>query len=250
MDVDLYPIVDILKEKSMKKMIVDYKEKIRMKNKLSFVNETQFRTTYQNKTIEEKLMETLKDTVVASNNTNIIQYLGEKEEISKFLVDKLHETDSQSQMRLNRVCQRVYVNNSLYELRRVIMNKKVQAKHNKEVVSYFDCIDEMKDELANRQNILKKYAVVRELNKQEIFEDRIKEINKHWSKLNVQRFYHKEKKKRTFSTDYKFDNILEASSNIRMLSPQKLDKKSNFNNFMSFKDKGSKSNLRVELNTN
>jgi len=251
MDVDLYPIVDILKEETMKKMIVDYKEKIRMKNKLSFVNETQFRTTYQQKTIEEKLMETLKDTVVASNNTNIIQYLGEKEEISKFLVDKLHETDSQSQMRLNRVCQRVYVNNSLYELRKVIMNKKVQAKHNEEVVSYFDCIDEMKDELANRENILKKYAVVREFNKQEIFEDRIKEINKHWSKLNVQRFYHNEKKKCAGTAYNKFlNNNQEAPSTIRMLSPEKSDKKSLFNNFMSFKDKRSKSNLQNELNNN
>jgi len=244
--IELYKVSDILKEQSIQKMLQDFRKEERVKQKFTVIRETQFRTPYEKQSEEEKIVSVLNDSIIASNNTNIIQYLSEKDHISKELINKIHGTDSQSQTRLNRICQRIFRNNTLDEVRKSIADNKIQARHNKVKIKYRASIQEMKEELSEGKEILEKYANRKELNKQEIFKEEFKSVKKDWEKYKVERLYHH--KKQSSMSDFKTgfgksklmsSTLFDSFNNLNSISASKITEKPN---------KASGVNLFQELN--
>ena len=110
--------------------------------------------------------------------------------MSTILLEKIHKSKEEDQRRMNKVCQKTIKQDQLEQIHNNILNNKLIALHNKEKIDYFNGIKQMAQEVGISKDIIQSRNR-KNLNKEEIFEQRMHSIHNNWDKFNVNRFYHK-----------------------------------------------------------
>lgn len=202
----LFSFRDILNDDTY----VNLKKKLtkdrKVKDRLSRVDETKFRSTFGEKSEIENLDNMLSRNI-NPDRINLINYINKKNDLSDVLIKKLVEYSEDKINKANKICQIVFHNEERSHLFKERINERIQAKQNREKTEYKTTIEDMGNEIKSQSNILRDYE--HNVNKRERFRDIHNEmVNKFWRKYKVQRFDKKSSSmNKTQSTMDEFNNI-------------------------------------------
>lgn len=178
-----FPIKDILTDTSYKNLKSNLiKEKI-LKDKNARIDDTKFRTIYENKNYIEKLEQKLAREI-NPDRINLIKYLNEKKNISEVLINKLYQYDEEKINRVNKICQIVFHDEERSKMYQGLLNERLIVMKNKKKVDYKNSIETMGREMKGIASILKGYE--KTVNNKERYRDIHNDIVKnYWRKYNV-----------------------------------------------------------------
>ena len=200
--IEVLPLKDVIKSETLKKLFHETKEKEILKNKNTTVTERDFRTPFEGTDIVAKIKKKIEDTKIVSSNIKLIEYIYNKDHISKILLEKIHSINEEEQWRLNKICQKSFNNNYQEMMHNNILSNKLKAKINQEKIDYSAGIKQMEGEVLTSKDILQTRDI-RRLNKEDIFDKKIKLVHKIWDKYNCNRFYHRKSQNISSSTTLK-----------------------------------------------
>jgi hypothetical protein len=157
----------------------------RLRDKLSKVDEKNFRSLYVSKTklniLDEKL-----NHEVNFDKMNLIKYLNQKERISEKLVDKIKTADETKESKINKICQIVFQKDEDYNNFNQTLKHNIQNSKNKEKVEYKAELNRMGNCLKTFTSVFNRYP--RPENSREKFKDKHIDIEKNfWKKYHVNR---------------------------------------------------------------
>ncbi len=165
-----------------KRLIFDKK----IKDKLSRIDETKFRSVYGEKNCIEKLDEML-SSEINSDRINLINYLNKKKDISDVLVKRLSEYSEDKINKVNKICQIVFFNEERSQIFKERINDRIAAKKKRENTEYKTTIEDLGDNIKNIGDILKCYESNKD--KKGKYRDIHSDIvNKFWKKYKVERY--------------------------------------------------------------
>lgn len=180
-----YTLRDIFKKSAiddLKKEIVNSKK---LKDKLSKIDETKFRSLYVSKSKLEILEEKLQKEV-HPDKINLIKYLNQKEKITETLIDKLSTADDNKEKKFNKICQIVFQKNEEYNLFNQTAKQSIHNSRNKEKIEYKSDIERMGSSLNRFTTMLMHYP--KNENHRKKFKDKHTDLEKNfWKKYHVNR---------------------------------------------------------------
>ena len=181
-----YTLGEILGKKSvigLKKKLI---EEERMKDKLSKIDETKFRSDYQNFTKLEKLEQILDYQKINPENNNLIRFINENKDIHKISLKKIVQFDKNKLFKANKICQTVLYNNKQNKLLQERIKTFLQGKHAQEKISFDRNLRSLKTEIDESVNIFNQYSNTLPSS------EKYKEIHidfqkKYWNKTGLQK---------------------------------------------------------------
>lgn len=185
-----YVIKDVLNEESYKFLKDNHIKQKKMKDRLSRIDETKFRTVYVEKNYLEKLDEKLKNKI-DPDKLNLLKYLNERKQIGEIFLDKIITSDEERINKLNKICQIVFHNEENAELMNGIIKEKLKIFKNKEKIQYKTKIESMGENIENINLLLKNYD--KKIKKQDKYKDLHKDMMKYWKIHDVEKFTRKGK---------------------------------------------------------
>jgi len=180
---------------------INLKEKIRkekkIKDSLSKIDETKFRSVYGEFDRAEKF-EKMLDKTINANKVTLINYINQKEKISDNFIKKMGEGNDIKIMKANKICQVVFYNKEKNKLFNDKIQERLLAKKNHEATEYKLNLENMGENLKETSNILNEYENVSSIRPK----SRYNEIhnnwkNKYWKKYNVESLQYKSRSKST-----------------------------------------------------
>lgn len=157
----------------------------KMMNKLSKIDETKFRSSYQKNTELERLNQILKYKKIPFSKMNLINYLNKKENISNSSIRRLITLTDAEISKTNKVCQIVFHNQVQNEVLKEIIKAKIIHNHIHEKITFETDIQEMKKEIDSFKNTIHKYE--NRVSKMEKYREAHTDIIKyHWNKYNFE----------------------------------------------------------------
>ena len=180
----LQEIIPVNKINKMKNQIL--KEKI-MKDKLSIINEYNFRSIYFPKTEFESLDELLSYPKINSDKRGLIKYLNESQNTQPIILKNLIHSNSTKLNKMNKMCQVLFLNEDKEKQLNLNIKKKIKNELIHEADEYKQNIDLMKTKIDVFKETMDKY------NKRIDFKENIKEIHDDikkniWTRYNFKRF--------------------------------------------------------------
>jgi len=185
-----YTIKDVLNEESYNFLKTNYQKQQKMKDRLSRVDETKFRSVYKDKNYLEKLEEKLNNKI-DPDKLNLLKYLNERKQIGEIFLDKIVTYDEERVNKMNKICQIVFHNEENAELMKGIIKEKLKIFKNKEKIEYKSKIESMGRNIENISELLKNYD--RKIKKQDKYKDLHKDMLKYWKNHNIEKFTRKGK---------------------------------------------------------
>ena len=174
---------------------MDLKNKLikdkKIKDSLSRIDETKFRTIYGEKSNVEKLEDMLTKNI-NPDRINLIKYLNQKNDVSDVLIKRLTEYSEDKINKVNKICQIVFFNEERGHIYKEKIEERMVTNQNREKTEYKTSIETMGNSMKGISNILKDYEKIS--NKREKYRDIHNDVvNKFWRKYNVHRFEKKPK---------------------------------------------------------
>jgi hypothetical protein len=217
-----YTFRDVLEDNTYKDLKKRLNADKKMKDRLSRIDETKFRSVYGEKNSVEKLDEMLGKNI-NTDRINLINFLNKKKDVSDVLIKRLSEYSEDKINKVNKICQIVFFNEERSQIYKERINERIQAKKNRENTEYKTSIEEMGDNMKSFGNILKDYE--RSCDKRERFRDIHNDVvNKFWKKYQVNRFDKNSNRSRSQSI---IDDL--SNFNVYNLNKQSNSSKNDFN---------------------
>jgi hypothetical protein len=169
--------------KSMKKKIIEDRK---MKDKLRFITENDFRTPYDPETDIQKFNNILKYSRLNSNKSSLIKYLNVKK-INPLTIKVLSNQDVDKISKMNKMCQTMFQNQEQDKLFNDMVKDKVRQKVNNTRKEALYGIHNLGKEINKIQDKLKKYD--KKVDNKEIYREILNDIaSNYWKKNNLERF--------------------------------------------------------------
>ncbi len=156
---------------------------VTMKNKLTTVVQTNFRSPFL--TPDDKLIdiEFALDKKIKSDKANIIHYLNSKNSLSPKFIKSLSKYDEDKFLRLNKICQRVISQEGRDEDLKMKINGVIENMHMVQKAEYKKQMSKMESEVKHIKTICEKYP---KRDNREIYENLLFDIKKkYWDKYNL-----------------------------------------------------------------
>ena len=197
---------DILRGKAFSNLKMNIIKDKKYKDKLSIINENNFRSVYKPKSEIELIEDKLENSFIGSDKMSMIKYIYEKDNVSKHLINRISSIDEQKQNKLNKICHVLYQNKERDHLGKMLIDEKMKANQKKvqdDMENIFDFADH---DLNKFKSLADCYKINNNLNKRsDIFMKRFKDMqNKFWKRFNanhLQRKINIEKNNKTVITD-------------------------------------------------
>ena len=155
-----------------------------MRDKLSVIDESKFRSTYQPKTKIELMHEKL-EKVIDSDKIYVIQYLNNKKNISQNFIDKLNKLNDEELQKMNRISQKVIRNEDSEKIFNNIIKEKLLFRKQKDVIDAKKTIAELDQNIFLLHMDKKNYKSKHD--KKLIFHNRHMDLKKIWAKYNAEK---------------------------------------------------------------
>jgi len=216
-----YTIKDVLNQDSYKFLKTNYTKQQKMKDRLSRIDETKFRSQYVEKDHLEKLDEKLNNKI-DTDKLNLLKYLNERKEIGEIFLDKIIYCDEEKINKYNKICQIVFHNEENSELMKGIIKEKLNIFKNKEKIQYKSKIESMGKNIESFSGLLKIYD--KKIKKIDKYKDLHKDMLKYWKVNNIERFA---KKQKLFLNNSTFNQTSEGGNTVNF------QKANTFNNLVT-----------------
>ena len=178
-----YKMKEIISDKALDNIKNNIILDVKMKNKLSNVVATNFRSPFL--TPDEKLIdiEYALDKKIKSDKANIIQYLNSKNCLSPKFIKSLSNYDEEKFVRLNKICQRVFNQDGKDNDLKTKIHGIIDNMHVFEKADYKRKMNLMESEVNSIKDICEKYP---KRDDREKYENLLHDIKKkYWDKINV-----------------------------------------------------------------
>jgi hypothetical protein len=173
----------ILKHKSISDLKIKLIDDKVMKDRHTVIDETKFRTIYEDRNVVDKIEQKL-DFEIDVDNVNLIKYLNKKEIISDKLIDKLNTYDKEKVNKIDKICQMINEQDDHHKnIADYIKSqfKDIRAKNTQEIKSN---INKLESQIDHYSYILSKYPVT--VKTKDKFKDIHLEMqNKYWKKYKA-----------------------------------------------------------------
>ena len=178
-----------LREIFQKSTLEDLKDRLvsekRIKDRLSRIDETKFRSSFQDKSLINKIDEKL-DHEIKPDKVNLIKYLKSKEKVSDKFIERLSNIPEFKENKINKICQVIFYNHNNENIFNQTIRQNMQIMKNKEKVEYKLGINQIGKSMKSFNDILKKYPDYEKNRKR--FEEAYNDVKKnYWKKFNVER---------------------------------------------------------------
>ena len=121
-----YPIRDVIKDETYVKLQKNLKAMKISKDRVSCVNETNFRSIYKAKSEIEDVDDILNNTKLDNNKINLIKYLNSKDNISHKFLKNLSEANDDKINKINKFCQIIANEGEANDIYKSIVKEKIK----------------------------------------------------------------------------------------------------------------------------
>ena len=209
-----YKFKEILNKTSYFELKNKIKKEKKINDRLSRVDENNFRTVYGEKNKLEKLDELLNSNI-NSNRFTLIKYINQHENISDLFLKKISEGKQEKIIKANKICQIVFHNKEKTEILNGKIKEKIEIKKNKEISDYKSYIENMANNLKDFSSIMKGY------NKPILNRGKYKDIHNetvinYWKKFNVDRLMHKTRSRSDIKLEINFMNLSKSQGSTEI----------------------------------
>jgi hypothetical protein len=140
-----YTLGEILGRKTVYELKKKLIEEEKMKDKLRKINETNFRSSFENFTKLEQLKQILEYKKIQPGNTNLIKFINQnKDDINKCSLNKIVQFDNMQMFKANKICQSVFAQQQQRKLFKDHLSQKIKMKHNQDKIEFDLDLKEMK----------------------------------------------------------------------------------------------------------
>lgn len=198
---------EILNNNSVNKLKNEVKKRERFKEKLSVINEQNFRTNYAFVPKIEELKEILKYKKIKGDKQELIKYINTNNHISDLFLKTLVTSDNNEINKYDKISQTLLFNKDMEVKLKSELLRKVKMNQNMTKVRINNNLNKMDREVKLQQKILDKYQKL--FDKKSNYIERHKEIEKIWKKTRINHLVLKNK------------NIIKKSNDSSNLSDNK-----------------------------
>ena len=182
-----YSFRDIIPNKTITKMKLNIIKDRKMKDKLSRIDETKFRSIYHPKTELENFDDVLNCAKINPNKMGLIRYLNESKNPQPITLKDLINSNSHRLNRMNKICETLLREEERQRVMNQNIQKKIKSSLNAEIIEYQNQINSMKEKINEYKEKMEKYNINR-VDHKENYKDlyRIMET-KVWAKYDFDR---------------------------------------------------------------
>ena len=204
-NVRLYTFNDIIPNKTVTDMKIKIIRDQKMKDKLSKVNENNFRSTYQEKTDIEKLDELLSCPKINSTKLGLIKYLNNDKQLTPFYISKVINSDAVQINRMNKLAQILVDKEEKMKLQNNLIENKIENAKNEEKILINKQMDTMKRQMEGFKNRLDKYN--KKIDRRERYRDLFNDVVIHyWNKYDYDKLNKKNSPKNKYTSSFLFSS--------------------------------------------
>jgi len=184
-----YKMKEIINDDAMVNIKNNIVSGVNMKNRLTNVMQTNFRSPFLTPGAKLVDFEFALDKKIKSDKANIIQYLNSKNCLSPKFIKSLSNYDEDKIERLNKICQKVINEEIRDNDLKIKINGIIDSMHATQQVEYKRQMKLMEREVTGIKKICDKYP---KRDNREIYENLLYDIKKkYWDKLNLDKLYKK-----------------------------------------------------------
>ena len=204
-NVRLYTFNDIIPNKTITDMKIKIIRDQKMKDKLSKINESNFRSSYQDKTDIEKLDELLSCPKINSTKLGLIKYLNNDKQLTPFYISKVINSDAVQINRMNKLAQILVDKEEKMKLQNNLIENKIENAKNEEKILINKQMDTMKRQMEGFKNRLDKYN--KKIDRRERYRDLFNDVVIHyWNKYDYDKLNKKNSPKNKYTSSYLFSS--------------------------------------------
>ncbi len=156
-----YSFRDIIPNNKINQMKLNIINEKRLKDRLSRIDETKFRSVYQPKTELEKFDDVLDCPLINSNKMGLIRYLNESKNPQPVTLKDLANSSISRINRMNKMCGILLRKEDQQKVMSQNIQKKIKTGINAEMIEYQKQIDDMKQNINDFKEKMEKYNVKR-----------------------------------------------------------------------------------------
>ena len=182
-----YSFRDIIPNNKITEMKLNIIKDRKMKDKLSRIDETKFRSIYHPKTELENFDDVLNCAKINPNKMGLIRYLNESKNPQPITLKDLINSNSHRLNRMNKICETLLREEERQRVMNQNIQKKIKSSLNAEIIEYQNQINSIKEKINEYKEKMEKYNIKR-VDHKENYKDlyRIMET-KVWAKYDFDR---------------------------------------------------------------
>ena len=182
-----YSFRDIIPNNKITEMKLNIIKDRKMKDKLSRIDETKFRSIYHPKTELENFDDVLNCAKINPNKMGLIRYLNESKNPQPITLKDLINSNSHRLNRMNKICETLLREEERQRVLSQNIQTKIKSSLNAEIIEYQNQINSMKEKINEYKEKMEKYNIKR-VDHKENYKDlyRIMET-KVWAKYDFDR---------------------------------------------------------------
>jgi hypothetical protein len=169
-------------------------EEIKMKDKLSKVNEKNFRSNFYTFTPLEKLEGVLNYKKINQNKKSLVKYLNtHRDNISKLSLNLIVNQTEEDLQKTNKICDSILKKEKIDKILENRIKNKIEIKNNLDRIKANDDLKQIGNSFGKGFEILNKYN--KKGNRRDLYIEKYRDMEKgYWKKYNVNRLMVKERK--------------------------------------------------------
>ena len=169
-------------------------EEIKMKDKLSKINEKNFRSNFYTFTPLEKLEGVLNYKKINQNKKSLVKYLNtHRENISKLSLNIIVNQTEEDLQKTNKICDSILKKEKIDKIFENRIKNKIEIKNNLDRIKANDDLKQIGNNFGKGFEILNKYN--KKGNRRDLYIEKYRDMEKgYWKKYNVNRLMVKERK--------------------------------------------------------
>ena len=182
-----YSFRDIIPNNKITEMKLNIIKDRKMKDKLSRIDETKFRSIYHPKTELENFDDVLNCAKINPNKMGLIRYLNESKNPQPITLKDLINSNSHRLNRMNKICETLLREEERQRVMNQNIQKKIKSSLNAEIIEYQNQINSMKEKINEYKEKMEKYNIKR-VDHKENYKDLYRNMeNKVWAKYDFDR---------------------------------------------------------------
>jgi hypothetical protein len=198
-NIKVFSFNEIIPNKTVTNMKIKMIRDKKMKDKLSKIDENNFRSTYEEKTDIEKLDDLLSYPKINCTKIGLIKYLNNDKKITPYYLRKVVKSNPVQINRMNKLAQILINQEEKQKLQSNLIENKIENSKNEEKILINQQMDTMKRQMQGFKDKLDKYKT--KINKKERYRDLFNDVLIHyWGKYD----YDKLNKKGTPRNKYTY----------------------------------------------
>ena len=178
-----FSLGEIVDNKALAKLKNEIEIRERVKEKLSVINEKNFRTNYAEISKMKELNEILNYKKIKGDKLELIKYLNTHDCLSDLFLKNIVTSDKYELQKFEKISQTLLFNKEIDKKLKLELERKIKTKQNLSKLRITNNLNKMNKEVKSEEQILNKYK--KKYDKKLNYMEKHKEIEKGWRKMGI-----------------------------------------------------------------